>query len=351
MSIDVRLDEIVLRALEKNPTTRYQDASAFKTQVESAANSDNHSKSPVVPMGNLPKYIPWQIWFVVFILGLEGIANLFAIPTQPMAVIWVFGKVLFITGLLLRWRPVYVLVLVVCLIHGLVFYVPQPFGIQSFGPHTFGSLTLFGPNPWGVLVNLILLILLGSQFRFYFGSNTQFSSENSNLLFRTKVFSIISWLLAIPAIVFGFFFINALRSEQGGWHPNPSEAIFVPLTWVCSFLLPCLGWYLWKQSLPPVDHDSKATVTPANDSSDANGIKKDEIAGIMGVVLMLFLTATGDAIIMVVGAGIAVIAGLLLSLRVRFFLGCLLLCLASDWLLGPGFLLVNGFKYLDFFGK
>jgi tetratricopeptide (TPR) repeat protein len=34
VQIDVRLDEIVLRALEKNPETRYQHASVLKTQVE-----------------------------------------------------------------------------------------------------------------------------------------------------------------------------------------------------------------------------------------------------------------------------------------------------------------------------
>jgi serine/threonine protein kinase len=35
--IDVRLDKIVLRALEKNPMLRYQQASLLKTQVETIA--------------------------------------------------------------------------------------------------------------------------------------------------------------------------------------------------------------------------------------------------------------------------------------------------------------------------
>jgi hypothetical protein len=37
VQIDVRLDEVVLRALEKKPEHRYQQASAFKTQVETIA--------------------------------------------------------------------------------------------------------------------------------------------------------------------------------------------------------------------------------------------------------------------------------------------------------------------------
>jgi serine/threonine protein kinase len=37
VQIDVRLDEVVLRALEKKPELRYQQASVFKTQVETIA--------------------------------------------------------------------------------------------------------------------------------------------------------------------------------------------------------------------------------------------------------------------------------------------------------------------------
>ncbi|MFO1513998.1 MAG: hypothetical protein U1F83_13945, partial [Verrucomicrobiota bacterium] len=39
VQIDVRLDEVVLRALEKKPELRYQQASVFKTQIETIASS------------------------------------------------------------------------------------------------------------------------------------------------------------------------------------------------------------------------------------------------------------------------------------------------------------------------
>ncbi len=48
VQIDVRLDEIVLRALEKNPERRYAQASVFKTQVETlSASPDAVTSSPV----------------------------------------------------------------------------------------------------------------------------------------------------------------------------------------------------------------------------------------------------------------------------------------------------------------
>jgi predicted Ser/Thr protein kinase len=46
VQIDVRLDEVVLRALEKNPRQRYQQASVFKTQVETIAGTPPEFRSP-----------------------------------------------------------------------------------------------------------------------------------------------------------------------------------------------------------------------------------------------------------------------------------------------------------------
>jgi predicted Ser/Thr protein kinase/type II secretory pathway pseudopilin PulG len=45
VQIDVRLDEVVLRALERKPELRYQQASALKTQLETIASSDKSQAS------------------------------------------------------------------------------------------------------------------------------------------------------------------------------------------------------------------------------------------------------------------------------------------------------------------
>ncbi len=87
VQIDVRLDEVVLRALEKDPDRRYQQASIFKTQVETIAadpGSDSR-KSASEPAAadtrdddsnddvDLIKRWGWRLfWLVSFILILLG---------------------------------------------------------------------------------------------------------------------------------------------------------------------------------------------------------------------------------------------------------------------------------------
>ena len=63
VQIDVRLDEVVLRALEQKPELRYQQASALKTQVETIATSAAPGRSPnqaEVPQ-SFPKWLLFRI--------------------------------------------------------------------------------------------------------------------------------------------------------------------------------------------------------------------------------------------------------------------------------------------------
>lgn len=65
--------------------------------------------------------VPWQIWIIVVLLAWEGITNVFMIPQNPMAAIWLLAKVLFIIGLLRVWRWVFIVFLVIGAIHVLYF--------------------------------------------------------------------------------------------------------------------------------------------------------------------------------------------------------------------------------------
>jgi serine/threonine protein kinase len=80
VQIDVRLDEIVLRALEKNPELRYQQASILKTQVETiagspAAASHENPQPPAVSLRSHTKLVKMGKWF----LGLAPSIALFTL--------------------------------------------------------------------------------------------------------------------------------------------------------------------------------------------------------------------------------------------------------------------------------
>jgi len=83
VQIDVRLDEVVLRALEKKPELRYQQVSVFKTQVETIAQTPAQSSSAQTKKQS-------QSWLVG------------ALPTTPFtkAIGWV-GIIFFATYFLL----------------------------------------------------------------------------------------------------------------------------------------------------------------------------------------------------------------------------------------------------------
>jgi tRNA A-37 threonylcarbamoyl transferase component Bud32 len=80
VQIDVRLDEIVLRALEKNPELRYQQASVFKTQVETVAATrsepDSRSESLVRIQKAMLRFVTFGLGFLlVCLLLLLGMSS------------------------------------------------------------------------------------------------------------------------------------------------------------------------------------------------------------------------------------------------------------------------------------
>ena len=92
---------------------------------------------------------PWQLWVVVVLLATEGIGNLFAIAAMPVAAVWLAAKLLFIVGLIRRWRIVFLLFIACAALHVLAFAVDQPFA---------------------ALLNLLIVVLAVSQFRNFFPS-------------------------------------------------------------------------------------------------------------------------------------------------------------------------------------
>ncbi len=91
VQIDVRLDEVVLRALEKEPEQRYQQASEIKTQVESIITASSTTVRKVSPYGivarrNGDRIINWRsiIGLGFIVMGLMFISEIvFALLLSP----------------------------------------------------------------------------------------------------------------------------------------------------------------------------------------------------------------------------------------------------------------------------
>ena len=106
VSIDVRLDEVVLRALEEKPELRYQQASVLKTRVETIAGNgaEQGVKASHIRMVRLVEAVfetrftsPLAIKFInlsaLGFLGCLGFLGYVALPgTRPLFVLWgLFG--------------------------------------------------------------------------------------------------------------------------------------------------------------------------------------------------------------------------------------------------------------------
>lgn len=155
VQVDVRLDDVVLRALEREPERRYQHVSVLKTRVETIATTPPreplNQRSPFPGSESFTKTasrVPWQIWIVVACLAIEGVfGNLPTIPQNPVAATWIAAKSLFIFGLIYRWRWVFVLFLLESALHAFAFSTTAP--TVAF-------------------MNLALFVLTASAWRTYF---------------------------------------------------------------------------------------------------------------------------------------------------------------------------------------
>ena len=97
VQIDVRLDEIVLRALERKPELRFQQASVLKTQVETIVETPPSAKIVPPLIQNPNQFLRWfavttlamiVVIFLIAILGLiaaVGIPNFIKVREQSLA--------------------------------------------------------------------------------------------------------------------------------------------------------------------------------------------------------------------------------------------------------------------------
>jgi serine/threonine protein kinase len=91
VSIDVRLDEVVLRALEKKPERRYQQASILKTQVETIAETSTTSSAASGRARWLETVIPGFFFVVVACVWIS--VFLFSKRQEITGALWIIGMI------------------------------------------------------------------------------------------------------------------------------------------------------------------------------------------------------------------------------------------------------------------
>jgi predicted Ser/Thr protein kinase len=191
VQVDIRIDEIVLRALEKAPELRFATAAEFRTRVEEI------TRPPAFP--------PY----------LEKIRTTPAVLMTPetaprwnhriaLAGVWWFALL------------------------PLVFWLAD---IPRVANTTQIALWLM------VIAAPLLGMLAGAKLRQWLTA--------ANGTRWLKAWSWVGWCLAVPAVGFAAFFIHSMATEQGGWHPATSEALAVPLIVLAALTLPPFAASLW----------------------------------------------------------------------------------------------------------
>ncbi len=187
VQIDVRLDEIVLRALEAKPELRFATAAEFREEVETLTSAPARALQregggsggrPGASMspGVFQSTSAATVLFAVLVSGFTGFVALSALRVPA----WF--------GLLLELAAV-------------VAVAYSPVGRRCL-------------NAWN-------------------------AGRPSPAVLRTLAW--LAFLVSLPLLGLGGFFSHALMGETGGWHPNPVEAFVVPFVWLGAFLLPVCG--------------------------------------------------------------------------------------------------------------
>lgn len=170
VQVDVRLDEVVLRALEKSPERRFQSADAVKTKVQDIASAPEAKEG-------------LKVWAAA------------AIGQMALGMLW--------------------MILLARLLRG----------------------------PAGLL--LVFPLMVGIALGVYWFRNRADAGSKRRYL---RISAWIALLAALPFAGFSLFFILALLSEGGGWHPGGGEALVVLLALLGTLVLPMSARLLFRAS-------------------------------------------------------------------------------------------------------
>lgn len=274
VSVDVRLDDVVLRALENDPARRYQKVSEVKSQVETittqrVTTGGSRREEPVIPP--TPR-LPASIVIVGCLFLYHGAEALWRTlnVTSAVSFSFNFSSLALPVGLgILRLRPIarlaaLLLLLVVCCFNvfgtGVLWFGPEK--VQSAMSFTMGGV-FFEP---GTARQLVFVIILGQLAAAGWSLWILTRPEVRALFVRRPIarpwleWAVLAAVIAVSALAPMWHAANAALGA-GGWLLLASGAAFA-------------GWYWFTQSssgyrreeapvsLTPVVQQSAATTRP-----------------------------------------------------------------------------------------
>ena len=225
VQIDVRLDEVVLRALEQKPELRYQQVSEVKTCVETIA-------STIASANVCADTVKMQVEATAGTPD-TGSSRRQEAQTKSVgdgaspgrsATAAATGRKSWISFCLATTFAGTLLVGSLC------------------------ELLLRHVSGGSLIGTFILLACVSAMLAFVLESSA--TAETQRVCFKAGAW--LALIAALPVVGFGVFFLNALLSERGGWHPNPAETVIVPLVWLGTVLLPVCGWRLLRAAGQPL---------------------------------------------------------------------------------------------------
>jgi tRNA A-37 threonylcarbamoyl transferase component Bud32 len=186
VQVDIRIDEIVLRALEKVPELRFHTAAEFRTQVEMAI-------SPGEPLAR------------------QSQASDGHVVIASLAVIGFYA--------------------------GMTLGIPL---LEAFRLHS--GADYFALVMVMLLVSLLFAASKGRQWHTGLsGTDMECARRSRSWINAARILGII---LALPCAGFGLLGAQTLFTENGRWNPAGAEAVFLSLAWIGMFILPCASWLL-----------------------------------------------------------------------------------------------------------
>lgn len=231
VEVDVKIDEMVLRALEKEPERRYQTAHEFQSTAEMLATYATKGDGGIDAGFQRTESSPERTGALLD--SSRGFKPSYGIAGFATAATFFYVGV--ILSMLL--------------------------------------IDLTGFNRGSAYLLTVGLMLVAAPFVGVAASNALRRSYASGDPERRrsaaawlKAGSLVAGLLALPAIGFAVIFLRALANEQGGWHPAVSESVLVPLTWLGAVLLPVCSICLWWVGRDSAADSKSSNARPAEKS-------------------------------------------------------------------------------------